>query len=323
MVAHQSIILYTIKKPELVAVSGKDMSNKLLVVIGGPTGVGKTAMAIRLAQHYRTEIVSADSRQVYEELIIGVGRPSPDQLNAVPHHLIGNTTIFGHYSAGHYTKDALAVLEHLFQTHEIVILTGGTGLYVKSIMEGFDDIPEVPEEITEKWTTYWKENGTESLVNVLRKVDPDYLNIVDPKNHMRLIRAIAVSVHVGKPFSSFRKGEYVNRPFNIIPIVLELPREELYQRIDQRVLEMMEAGWLEEAKKLFASRHLKALQTVGYKELFEYLEGKLSLADAIAAIQQSTRHYAKRQTTWWRHQGSWQNFKTNDMAGVIKAIDQF
>lgn len=298
------------------------MSNKLLVVIGGPTGVGKTDLAIRLAQHYHSDIISADSRQVYAELSIGVGRPTAAQLAAVRHHLIGHTSIFVPYTAGHYTKEALAVLDDLFVTHDIVFLTGGTGLYVKAIMEGFDDIPEVPDEVNERWTAHWRDNGTEELAARLMEMDPAYFAVVDQANPMRMIRALAVCEHTGLPFSSFRKGEKSIRPFQILPIVIDLPRAVLYERINQRVEDMIAKGWLEEAKALYPHRHLKALQTVGYKELFDHLEGKLTLPEAVAAIQQSTRRYAKRQLTWWRHQGSWHSFSPDDVTAMINAIDQ-
>lgn len=298
------------------------MSNKLLVVIGGPTGVGKTDMGIRLAQHYQTEIISADSRQVYTELSIGVGRPTPSQLNAVTHHLIGHISIQQDYSVAHYTNEALHILDELFLHHDMVILTGGTGLYVKAIMEGFDDIPKVEEGITERWTALWKEQGIESLLKSLKDLDPAYLDIVDKANPRRIIRALAVSESTGKPFSSFLKGDPVKRPFNILPIVLTLPREELYARIDQRVLHMISQGWETEARSLYPFRHLKALDTVGYKELFDYFDGNRSLPEAISAIQQSTRRYAKRQMTWWRHQGSWHSFSPDDDLSIIKAIDE-
>lgn len=297
------------------------MSNKLLVVIGGPTGSGKTDLAIRLALHYHTEVVSADSRQVYGELNIGVGRPDPAQLSAVRHHLIGHTSIFTPYTAGQYTRDALAVLDSLFATHDMVILTGGTGLYVKALMEGFDDIPDVPEAINDKWTTYWKENGTEALASRLHELDPAYFEVVDQANPMRMIRALSVCEHTGLPFSSFRKGTKSIRPFQILPIVIDLPRAVLYERINHRVEDMISKGWLEEAKNLYPHRNLKALQTVGYKELFDHLEGKITLPDAISAIQQSTRRYAKRQLTWWRHQGSWHSFSPDDDNAIIDAID--
>ena len=297
------------------------MPNKLLVVIGGPTGVGKTEMAIRLALHYKTSILSADSRQVYSELSIGVGKPTAAQLEMVPHYLIGHTTISEHYSAGDYTRDALVILDRLFKAHEIVLMTGGTGLYIKAIMEGFDDIPDVPDEIKDHWTKIWKEQGTEVLTEALKKVDPDYLSSVDVANPMRLIRALSVCEATGKPYSSFRKGEKTVRPFNVLPIVLDLPREVLYHRIDQRVLQMIELGWIEEAISLLPHRNLKALQTVGYNELFSFFDGDITLDTAISSIQQSTRRYAKRQLTWWRHQGEWHSFSPDDVSSIIKIID--
>ena len=291
-------------------------------MISGPTGVGKTEVAIRLAMHYKTSILSADSRQVYNELSIGVGKPTPAQLEMAPHYLIGHTSIFEHYSAGDYTRDALVTLDRLFQTHEIVFMTGGTGLYIKAIMEGFDEIPDVPDEINEHWTQIWKEQGTDVLTEALKKADPEYLDSVDAANPMRLIRALAVCDATGKPYSSFRKGEKIIRPFQILPIVLDLPREVLYHRIDQRVLEMIDQGWIEEAKSLYPHRTLKALQTVGYKEWFDFLDDKITIEDAISSIQQSTRRYAKRQLTWWRHQGEWRSFSPEDVSSIINIIDQ-
>ena len=297
------------------------MSNKLLVVIGGPTGVGKTDMAIRLAQHYQTEIISADSRQVYTELNIGVGRPSASQLKAVPHHLIGHISIHQEYSVAHYTNEALQILDELFLHNDIVILTGGTGLYVKALMEGFDDIPAVKEGITERWTNAWKQQGLEFLLKSLKELDPTYLEVVDKANARRIIRALAVSESTGNPFSSFLKGEPIQRPFNMLPIVLTLPRDELYNRINQRVINMINLGWEAEARTLYPFRHLKALDTVGYKELYDYFDGNRTLPEAITGIQQSTRRYAKRQMTWWRNQGSWHSFSPDDDFSIITAID--
>lgn len=298
------------------------MSNKLLVVIGGPTGVGKTGMAIQVARHYQTEIISADSRQIYRELRIGVGRPSADQLARVPHHLIGYISIDDAYSAGQFVNDVMALLEKLFKVHQVVILTGGTGLYLKALLEGMDEMPTVPETISEKWAAIWKEQGIHALVEALRKVDPQYMIQADTSNPMRLIRALSVTEASGIPYSDWRTGSPTKHTFEILPLVLELPREELYSRINQRVLSMMEAGWLEEAKALYPFRHLKALQTVGYKELFQHLEGHLTLSQAVEGIQQSTRRYAKRQMTWWRHQGTWITVHAEDVSSVIREIDQ-
>lgn len=296
------------------------MPNKLLVIIGGPTGIGKTAMAIRLAQYFHTEIISADSRQVYKELNIGVGKPSAEELNKVAHHLIGHASILNHYSAGHYADDALPLLEKLFKKYDLLFLTGGTGLYLKAIMQGFDDMPDVPEEVNNFWTNVWKEKGINELLIILQKKDPAYFDIVDRSNPMRLIRAVSFIMHTGTRFSDYHKGKTNIRSFTCLPVALELPRDELYQRINLRVLEMIKNGWMEEAKTLFPFRHLKALQTVGYKELFEVIDGHMTLDQAIPLIQQSTRQYAKRQMTWWRNQGEWNCVNSNDFEGIVELI---
>ena len=297
------------------------MPSKKLVVIGGPTGVGKTAVAISLAQHFATEIINADSRQVYAELNIGVGRPSPEQLKSIPHHLIGNTSIHHPYSAGQFAKDAIKIINELFGKHDHLILSGGTGLYLRALMEGMDDFPDIPQTFIDHWTREWSEKGIENLQSTLEKLDPVYSAQVDKHNPMRLIRALSVIDFTGKPFSHFLSGKKANRDFVIIPILLELPRSELYAHINQRVLDMIDAGWLNEAKQLYTYRELKALNTVGYKELFSYLDGNLTLEDAISKIQQSTRNYAKRQLTWWRNQGTWHSFHPGDVNGIIQLIN--
>ncbi|HUR31196.1 MAG TPA: tRNA (adenosine(37)-N6)-dimethylallyltransferase MiaA [Saprospiraceae bacterium] len=300
----------------------KDISNKLLVVIAGPTGSGKTNIAIKLAQHYQTEIVIADSRQVYKELNIGVGKPTVDQLATVSHHLISHVSIHDHYSAGHYTTDALMIIYTLFAKHDVVILSGGTGLYIKSIIDGFDAMPDVPSDVTSKWTKLWESEGTAPLIESLKELDPDYLAVVDIDNYSRLIRAVAVSDFSGRPFSSFRKGEKSDRFFQVLPVVLDLSRKELYEKINQRVIDMIQQGWLLEAKQLYPFRNLQALQTVGYQELFEVIEEKLSLEEATEKIQQSTRRYAKRQLTWFRNQGAWNWISPENDNGIIRLIDE-
>ena len=299
-----------------------NMPDKFLIVVGGPTGVGKTKVSIDLALHYHAAIINADSRQVYSEMNIGVGKPNQEQLNIVPHHLIGHVSIHRPYSAGQYAKDAFEILENLFTKNNIVILSGGTGLYLKAIMQGLDEFPEVPDEIVNRWTSHLKSDGIEYLVHALQKMDPEYLKEVDRQNPMRLIRALAVSEATGKPYSSFRTNKSANHNFNIIPIALTLPREVLYARINQRVLDMIQQGWLEECRTLLPFKNLKSLNTVGYKELFEVQEGNMTLEAAIPKIQQSTRNYAKRQMTWWRNQGEWMNFSSDDVTAIINAIDE-
>lgn len=298
------------------------MANKLLVAIGGPTGIGKTELAIQLAQHYHSEIISADSRQIYKELRIGVGRPTEEELSRVPHHMIGIISIQDDFSVADFADQALSIIETAFQRHDILFLTGGTGLYIKAITEGFDHIPNVDKMITDRWTDLWKEQGIDALAERLQQEDPEYYAVVDRANPRRIIRALAVTEATGQPYSSFLKGDKKPRSFSTLNIALERPRKELYERINQRVLDMMHQGWELEARSLLPYRHLKALDTVGYKELFEYFDGKYSLEEAISAIQQSTRRYAKRQMTWFRHQGDWVTFAPGNQNPIITLIDQ-
>jgi tRNA dimethylallyltransferase len=301
---------------------GKDMTGKLLVVLGGATGVGKSAMAMALARQFHTEIVSGDSRQIYRELNIGVGKPSPEERSLVPHHLIGHVTIFQHYNVGDFCKDAQAALAEVFSKHDIAFLVGGTGLYVNALLHGLDEMPEVPEAINLKWTEVWKKDGLTALQDALKILDPAYIEtMADPNNPVRLIRALSVCEASGKPFSSFRRSVGQVLPYRILPIVLERPREELYQRINARVLEMIHQGWPEEAKALYPYRELKALRTVGYPELFDYIEGKITLEEAIVQIQQATRNYAKRQITWWR-KSDWIRIGADDFNEINRLIEK-
>lgn len=293
------------------------MANKVLVVIAGPTAVGKTDVAIRIAQHFQTEILSADSRQVYREMKIGVGRPSAEQLHQVKHHLIDHVSIQQRYTAALFAKEARQLIEGLFDHHDVVVVAGGTGLYLKALLEGLDAIPDVPDEIFEKWNARWKESGTEYLSNALRSKDPTYFQSVDQNNPMRLIRALSVIESTGQPFSDFLKGKKTTLPCRVLCVALEMPRDILYDRINVRVQQMIQDGWLEEARALYPHRSLKAMQTVGYKELFAHLDGKLTLEEAIAAIQQSTRRYAKRQMTWWRNQGEWWHTEPANIEQII------
>ena len=298
------------------------MANKLLVVIGGPTGIGKTDLAIRLALHYHTEIISADSRQLYKELKIGVGRPRNQQLEEVPHHLIGVISIHQPFSAADFAENALGIINSLFTQHDIVIMTGGTGMYMQSVMEGLDDIPPVPDEILSRWQQFWEQNGTEALAEILLDMDPAYYAVVDRANPRRLLRAISVCDATGQPFSTFLNKPKTQRLFHCLQFALELPREVLYGKVNQRVLHMMDMGLAEEAKSLFPFRQLKALDTVGYKELFEWLDGKITLDQAVSMIQQSTRRYAKRQMTWFRNRGDWNMVAPDADTLIIEEIER-
>lgn len=273
---------------------------KTLYVVCGPTAVGKTDFAIELAEKLGTEIISADSRQLYREIPIGTAQPSAEQLNRVKHHFIANRSIEEDYNAGMFERDALVLLDELFLKYESVVCCGGTGLYIKALCEGLDDLPESDEKIRLQLTERLKTEGLESLQNQLQELDPVHFERMDTQNPQRVMRALEVCLSTGKPFSSFHGVEKAERPFAIKKIGLELPREELYDRINKRVDQMLEDGWLEEAKAVFNRRHLNALNTVGYKELFQYLSGKITLEEATEKIKTNTRRFAKRQLTWFK-----------------------
>jgi tRNA dimethylallyltransferase len=272
---------------------------KKLIVVLGPTAVGKTAYAIELAKSLKTEIISADSRQLFKELNIGAARPSLVELSAVPHHFIATASIEDDYSAGRYEREALDTLEQLFQRYTTVVCCGGSMLYVDALVNGLDELPK-DRNVRERWSDRFKQNGIEDLQSELKQVDPEYYTQVDLQNPHRLIRALEVCEVSGRKYSELRKSLSKPRDFAVEKIGLEMPRERLYCRIDERVLAMMEAGLLSEVKSLIPYRHLPALNTVGYKELFEYLDGACSLDEAVSKIQQHTRNFAKRQLTWWR-----------------------
>ncbi len=273
---------------------------KELVVVTGPTAVGKTSEAISLAKHLNTEIISADSRQFYKELNIGVARPSKEELAEVKHHFIAHISIQDPYSAGTYEADAIKKIEELFEKHDKLVLTGGSGMYIDAIIKGIDNIPEVPKHFREELNQDLKEKGIEHLQNELKILDPEYYDIVDKHNHIRLIRALEVIRYSNQSFTSFRKNRKKERSFEITQYALHRNREELIERIDKRVEIMIGEGLLEEALSVHPYKHLPALNTVGYKELFEYFDKKTSLEQAIERIKTNTRRYAKRQMTWFR-----------------------
>lgn len=282
------------------------MKQKHLIVIGGATASGKTAFAIRTALHFNTEIISADSRQFYREMNIGTAKPTPEELAQVKHHFIGHLRIHEAYNVGDFERDASALLEQLFQQYDQVVMAGGSGLFVKAVCEGLDVFPEVPEEIRAGVMEFFENRGLTALQEELRKSDPAYFAEVDLNNPSRLIRAVSVCRASGRPFSSFRRQAARPRFFEPVYIRMDWPREELYRRIDQRVDDMMRRGLLEEARTLYPFRHLPALQTVGYQELFDYFDQKTNLEEAVRLIRQHTRNYAKRQLTWMRRYGQWE-----------------
>ncbi|PAW93383.1 tRNA (adenosine(37)-N6)-dimethylallyltransferase MiaA [Mucilaginibacter sp. MD40] len=275
-------------------------TNPTLIVITGPTASGKTAAAIQLAQHYNTVIVSADSRQFFREMSIGTAKPTTTELAAAPHYFIDTLSVTEPYSVGDYERECLALLEQLFKTYKVVIMVGGSGLYIKAVTEGFDDLPAANTDIRDRLNTELAVNGIAELQQKLKLVDPDYYHTVDINNPQRVIRALEIYEATGKPMSSYLTGTKNQRGFDTIKIGIDLPREELYNRINMRVDVMMQEGLLPEVEKLYSLRHYGALNTVGYVELFDYLDGKVSLNDAIDKIKQNTRRFAKRQLTWFR-----------------------
>ncbi len=273
---------------------------KKLIVIVGPTAVGKTAVAIKLALALKTEILSADSRQVYTELEIGTAKPSPDDLKQVLHHFVNTKSIKEEYDAGQFGRDALTLLTLLFQEKDTVILCGGSGLYVKAVCEGFDDMPNVPSGIREKIIEEYREKGLSWLQGKVEEVDPDYFAQVDVKNPQRLMRALELNYAAGKSLNELRHGRKTEHPFSIVKIGLELDREALYNRIDQRMDSMIESGLFNEAQQFYSQRELNALQTVGYQEIFGYFDGLYDREETIRLLKRNSRHYAKRQMTWFK-----------------------
>jgi tRNA dimethylallyltransferase len=294
--------------------------NKALIVIGGPTASGKTELAIRLARHFDTEILSCDSRQFFREMSIGTAKPTEEERSQAPHHFINNLSIQHEYSVGDYEQEALALLEKLYEKKEVAIMVGGSGLYQKAVIEGLDEFPDVPLEVRREVEQWYTHEGLEALQNRLREVDPDYYAEVDIHNPHRLIRALAVYEASGQAFSSFRKNTKSNRPFFPIYLALNWQRKVLYDRINRRVDLMMDKGLLEEAGKLYPFKHLTALQTVGYQELFDFLDGKISLEEAVALIKRNSRRYAKRQMTWSRRDGYWKHFAPAEWELILEYV---
>lgn len=271
-----------------------------LLVLTGPTASGKTALAIRWAERLRTEIISADSRQFYREMRIGTAAPTPDELRRVPNHFVQHLSIHDSYNVYRYEQDALALLEKLFQNHENVILCGGSGLYIDALCNGIDLLPDPDPELREKLHRMLRENRVEEFHQMLKEKDPEYYEVVDRNNPVRMVRALEVCIQTGQPYSTLRKQQAKERPFQIIKYAIALPREVLNERINRRVERMMEDGLETEARQLYPLRHLNALQTVGYRELFDNFDGKCTLEESVEAIKAHTRQYAKRQMTWFK-----------------------
>ncbi|MBR6878232.1 MAG: tRNA (adenosine(37)-N6)-dimethylallyltransferase MiaA [Bacteroidales bacterium] len=282
------------------------MNDRTLIVIAGPTASGKTATAIRLAKELDTEILSADSRQFYKEMSIGTAAPTPKELHEVKHHFIHNISIFNQYDVATYEKDALLLLSQLFMDHQEVVLTGGSGLFIDAVCNGIDAMPDIDTAVRDRVSKLYQQHGLIALQDELKQLDPEYWAIVDRKNPRRLQRALEVCYQSGDTFTSFRKATKANRDFNIKKFALLWDRQELNNRINQRVEQMLTQGLVDEARKLYPYRHLNALNTVGYKELFDYFDGKVDLMEAVEQIKLNTRHYAKRQMTWLRRDQEYQ-----------------
>ena len=298
------------------------MNNKYLISIVGATAIGKTSLSIALAKHFNTEIISSDSRQFYKEMHIGTAVPTSQELSQAPHHFIQNRSIFDDYSVGDFERDAIIKLNKLFKDKNIVIMVGGSGLYVDAVLNGLDNFPNVAPEIRENLKKELQENGIQSLQNQLKKLDITTYQKIDIDNKQRLIRALEICIGTKKAYSTFLKNKENKRNFTSIKIGLNADREIIYNRINQRVDKMIENGLLKEAKKLHPNKNLNALQTVGYRELFRYFDNEITLDFAVAEIKKNTRRFAKRQGTWFRKDKEieWFNYQT-DLQNIINYIN--
>lgn len=301
----------------------KKLRGKTLIIIGGPTASGKTALSIKIAEHFQTEILSCDSRQFYREMSIGTAKPNAEELATVPHHFINTLSINDVYTVGDYEREAIALLKELFERHDVVVMVGGSGLFVNVVSDGINDFPDVPDKIKKELEDFYQLHGLQGLQKELQQRDPNYYAQVDTKNARRLIRALEISWATGRPFSYYRDRPRPQRDFSSIYIALEWEREKLYERINQRVDLMMEEGLEKEAKQLYPRRSLKSLQTVGYQELFRYFDGEIDKTEAIELIKRNSRRYAKRQLTWLRREGDrWNYFSPNATTEVIEFLQK-
>jgi len=296
------------------------LKSNFLIVIAGPTAVGKTDLCIKLAKKFNTSIISSDSRQFFIEMDIGTAKPDQNELQEATHHLVNHLSIHDSYDVRKFENEALTLLERLFQEQNCVIMTGGSGLYIDAVCQGFDDIPAVDPGIREDLMEVYRAFGLGRLQDLLRQADPDYYEVVDRDNPHRLIRGLEVFRGTGRPFSSFREKKVVDRPFSIIKIALERDRAELYDRINRRMDLMVERGLFEEAGALYPLRHLNALQTVGYTEIFDHIEGKYDRDEAIRLMKRNSRRYAKRQMTWFRRDDGYTWFHPSQTEQIMKFI---
>ena len=294
------------------------MKNKTLIIITGPTGVGKTEATLRIAEHFNVPVINADSRQIFSEIPIGTAAPTAQQQRRVPHYFVGNYHLEDYYSASLYEQDVLNLINS--QDTSISLLSGGSMMYIDAVCKGIDDIPTIRPEIREEMMQRLELEGLEEMCNLLRKLDPEHGEIVDRKNPRRVLHALEICIQTGKTYTSFRSNTTKERPFNIIKIGLNRDRNELYDRINQRVLNMIDEGMIKEALSVYPKRTLNSLNTVGYKEMFEYLDGLTTLDEAIFKIQSNTRKYARKQLTWYKKDDDLQWFNPDNVEEILKYI---
>lgn len=297
--------------------------DKFLIVIIGPTGIGKTKTSIEIARHFNTDIISADSRQIFKELKIGTAAPTADELNAVQHYNIATHSIHDYYSAWEFEQDALAYSERLFKTHDQLVLTGGSMMYIDAVCKGIDELPNVDQELRDQLKNQYEQEGIEVMRRQLKQLDPVFYDQVDLQNHKRVIHAVEICLLTGKPYSSLRTNSIKERPFRIIKVGLNMDREELYERINHRVDLMVEQGLIEEARQFYAYKNLNSLNTVGYKELFAHFDGEYDEHKAIELIKRNSRRYAKKQLTWFKRDSEIKWFKPSELNTIISYCESF
>ena len=295
---------------------------KSLIVLLGPTGVGKTELSLRIAEHFNTSIISSDSRQLYKELPIGTAAPTKEQLRRVKHYMVGILSLTDYYSASNFEEDVITLLDQLYQTTPTVVMSGGSMMYIDAVCRGIDDIPTVTPEIRDALYRQFEEEGLAPILEELQQKDPVHFEEVDRNNHKRVIHAVEICRMTGKPYSSFRTNRKKERPFQIIKVGLRRDREELYERINQRVDQMMEEGLLEEARSVYPFREYNSLNTVGYKELFHYLDGTWSLPFAVEKIKRNSRVYARKQMTWFKRDPEITWFHPDDLGPILSFLDE-
>ena len=298
-----------------------DLREKKLIVLTGPTAVGKTAASLDIARHYSIPVINADSRQIYRELQIGTARPTEAQMQNIPHYFVGSLSLNDYYSASLFEQQVLSLLKELMTKSNYALLSGGSMMYIDAVCDGIDDIPTIDDATRALMKQRLADEGLEALCKELKRLDPDYYEVVDLQNPRRVVHALEICTMTGKTYTSFRKKEKRERPFDIIKIGLNRPREELYDRINRRVDQMVADGLLEEAKALYPMKSLNALNTVGYKELFDYFDGRWSLDEAIERIKGNTRRYARKQLTWFKKDERIRWYHPDDQTAIINDID--